>query len=149
MIALAGGIAALMAASSVRSTRGWTARRIATAAGALCLSVIALVVAGVQTPPPVAFVEGTMDLARVSGTAAIGLHLITILLMIGALLSGGGAASAALAAYFALAVLGGRLLGLSDAGCRRRPEPPDRLRLGNRMAGRALFEIRSQATLNA
>lgn len=105
MIALAGGIAALMAASSIQSTRGWTARRIATAAGALCLTVIALVVAGVQTPPPVAFVEGTMDLAWVSGTAAIGLHLIAILLTIGALLSGGGAAGAALAVYFALAVL--------------------------------------------
>lgn len=105
MLALAAGIAVLMAAASIRSTRGWTPRRIAIAAGALCLAVIGLVFAGIQTPPPVAFVEGTVELAQVSGLVSMALHAIASVLMVVALLSAGGSGGSALAAYFAVTAL--------------------------------------------
>lgn len=105
MIALAGGTAALMAAASGRSSRGWTARRIATALGAACVALVGLVFAGVQTPPPVAFVEGTVEIAAVSGGLAVLLHAAALMFAVGALLAAGGPAGASLAAYFALAAL--------------------------------------------
>ncbi len=102
MLALAAGAATIAAAASVRSTRGWTARRIALASGAAIIAITALVWSGIQTPPAVAFVEGTVELARLSGPAAILLHVATALLMIAALLSA-GQGGPALAAYFAVA----------------------------------------------
>ena len=104
-IALATGVAAFMAAASQRSKRGWSPRRIATVAGAFCLAVLGLIVAGMPTPPPVAFVEGTIEIARLSGPTAMGLHFLTIALMLGALLARRDAAGAALAAYFAVSAI--------------------------------------------
>jgi hypothetical protein len=104
MLALVAGAAALAAAASVRSTRGWTARRIALASGAAIIAIASLVWSGIQTPPAVAFVEGTIEIARLSGAAAIMLHVITALLMVAALLSA-GQGGPALAAYFATAAV--------------------------------------------
>lgn len=104
-LALAIGVAALMAAASGRSRRGWSQRRIATAAGAFILAALGLIVAGVPTPPPVAFVEGTVEIAQLSGTAAMLLHLITIALMLAALLSRHDPAGISLAAYFGVSAL--------------------------------------------
>ena len=102
MLALTAGAATIAAAASVRSTRGWTARRIALASSAAIITIAALVWAGIQTPPAVAFVEGTVELARLSGPTAILLHVATAVLMIASLLSA-GRGGAALAAYFATA----------------------------------------------
>jgi len=104
-VALATGIAALMAAASWRSRRGWSQRRMAIAGGALILSILGLIVAGVPTPPPVAFVEGTVEIAILSGTPAILLHLAATSLMIAALVSKHDPAGIALAAYFAVSTI--------------------------------------------
>ncbi len=104
-VALAGGVAVLMAAASWRSRRGWSQRRMAIAAGALILATVGLIVAGIPTPPPVAFVEGTVEIALLSGTPAIALHLVTFGLMLAALLARHDPAGASLAAYFGLSAL--------------------------------------------
>ena len=105
MLALAAGVAAMMTAASRRSPRGWTVRRTAIAIGALALTIVGLLVAGIQTPPPVAFVEGTITIAQVSGPPALALHGLALALMAAALLSRGGPAGLALAAYFLVAAL--------------------------------------------
>ena len=105
MLALASGTAALMAGASGLSRRGWTGRRTAIAVAAVAVAVIGLLVAGVQTPPPVAFVEGTASIAMISGPMASMLHFLAIALMIAALLSQTDAAGLALAAYFVTAAL--------------------------------------------
>ena len=102
-VAMAAGVAALMATASRDSRKGWSRRRTLTAAGALGLAVLGLLVAGIRTPPPVAFVEGTVGIAKLSGATAIILHLICIGLMVTALLSRRNPAGTALAAYFAAA----------------------------------------------
>jgi len=104
-IALAAGVATLMAAASWRSRRGWSQRRVATAAGAFILAILSLIVAGMPTPPPVAFVEGTVEIALLSGAPAMALHIVTIALMLAALLSRHDPTGAALAAYFGVSVL--------------------------------------------
>ena len=104
-IALAAGVATLMAAASSRSPRGWSQRRIAIAAGAFILAILSLIVAGMPTPPPVAFVEGTVGIALLSGPPAVALHIVTIALMFGALLSRHDPAGASLAAYFGVSVV--------------------------------------------
>jgi len=104
-IALAVGIATLMAGASRRSRRGWSGRRIAIASGAFILTILSLIVAGLPTPPPVAFVEGTIEIAALSGAAAIALHATAIALMLAALLSRRDPAGASLAAYFGVSVL--------------------------------------------
>lgn len=102
VLALAAGTAIIAAAASVRSTRGWTPRRIALASGAAMIAIVVLIWSGIQTPPSVAFVEGTVELARQSGPTAMLLHAATPLLMMSALLSA-GQGGPALAAYFAIA----------------------------------------------
>ena len=104
-VALAMGIATLMAAASGRSRRGWSQRSIATAAGAICLAVLGLIMAGVPTPPPIAFVEGTIEIALLSGPPAMILHFLATALMLTALLSRHDAAGATLAAYFAVSAI--------------------------------------------
>ena len=104
-LALAAGIAAMMAAASGRSRRGWSQRRIATAAGAFMLAILCLIVAGMPTPPPVAFVEGTVEIAQLSGAPAVALHILTVALMLAALLSRRDPVGVSLAAYFAVSVL--------------------------------------------
>lgn len=104
-VALATGVAVLMAAASWRSRRGWSQRRIATAAGALCLAVLGLIIAGIPTPPPVAFVEGTIEIALLSGPPAMILHFLATALMLAALLSRNDVAGATLAAYFAISAI--------------------------------------------
>lgn len=104
-IALAAGVAALMAAASGRSRRGWSQRRIATSAGAFILAILGLIVAGMPTPPPVAFVEGTVEIALLSGASAVALHILTIGLMLTALISRDDPVGASLAAYFGVSVL--------------------------------------------
>jgi hypothetical protein len=105
MLALAAGIAALMADASGLSPRGWTGRRLTITAAALGLAVTAIAFSGIQTPPPVAFVEGTVGLAALSGPFAGMLHFAAIALMIAALLSRVDSAGLALAAYFTVATL--------------------------------------------
>jgi cell division protein FtsW (lipid II flippase) len=104
-VALAGGVAMLMASASRRSRRGWSRRRTIVTAGALTLAVTGLLVAGIQTPPPVAFVEGTVGIAALSGPPAMVLHLGAVALAVFALASRGGPADRALAAYFAIACI--------------------------------------------
>ena len=104
-IALAAGVATLMAAASWHSRRGWSERRIATAAGAFLLAILSLIVAGMPTPPPVAFVEGTVEIALLSGAPAMALHIVTIALMLAALLSRREPAGLSLAAYFGVSAL--------------------------------------------
>ena len=104
-IALATGVATLMAAASWRSRKGWSQRRIAIASGAFILVVVGLIVAGVPTPPPVAFVEGTVEIATLSGAPAMALHILTLALMVAALLSRRDQGSAALAGYFAVSAI--------------------------------------------
>lgn len=104
-LALAVGVAALMAGASLRSQRGWSTRRMTVAIGAVALAVTALLFTGIQTPPPVAFVEGTVDIAALSGLPAILLHIGAIVLAVAALASRGGPADLALAAYFAVAAI--------------------------------------------
>jgi hypothetical protein len=104
-VALAGGVAALTASASYRSRRGFSYRRLALAIGAVTLAVAGLLMTGIQTPPPVAFVEGTVEIATLSGGAAIALHAAAILLAIAALASRGGNPDVALAAYFAIAAV--------------------------------------------
>ena len=104
-IALAAGVAAMMAAASGRSRRGWSQRRIATAAGAFILAILGLIVAGMPTPPPVAFVEGTVEIALLSGAPAVALHILTVGLMLAALLSRRDPVRLSLAAYFTVSVL--------------------------------------------
>ena len=60
---------------------------------------------GLPTPPPVAFVEGTVGIAVLSGSSAIALHAIAIALMLAALLTRRDPAGASLAAYFGVSVL--------------------------------------------
>lgn len=105
LVAMSGGVAAMMAAASVQSVRGWTARRKALAAAAACLAAIGIVFSGIQTPPAVAFVEGTAGIAAVSGGFAIFLHAVAIVAAVVALAVAGGTGGAALATYFALAAL--------------------------------------------
>ncbi len=105
MMALAAGVAALMAGASGLSPRGWTGRRFGITAGALGVAVLGLLFSGIQTPPPVAFVEGTVGLAALSGPIAALLHFAAIALMIAALLSRTDPTGLALAAYFTVATL--------------------------------------------
>ena len=105
MLALAVGVAALMAGASGVARRGWTGRRLAITAGALGFAAIGLALAGIQTPPPVAFVEGTVAIAALSGPIAGFLHFAAIALMIAALLSRADPTGLALAAYFTVATL--------------------------------------------
>lgn len=98
--ALAAGVAMLMASASRRSQRGWSRRRIIVAVGAVALAVAGFLFAGIKTPPPVAFVEGTVGIAALSGLPAMVLHAVAIALAIWALASRGGPADLALAAYF-------------------------------------------------
>jgi hypothetical protein len=102
---LALGVAAMMEGAASRAVKGWSARRMATAGGALALAVVALVFAGIQTPPPVAFVEGTVDIASISGPSAIGLHFLAVALMVAALIVANSVTGWALAAYFLVSVL--------------------------------------------
>lgn len=104
-IALAVGVATLMATASHRSRRGWSRRRAIIAAGAVALAVTGLLFTGIQTPPPVAFVEGTAEIAALSGFTAMLLHVVAIALAIFALGSRGGPADLALATYLATAVV--------------------------------------------
>lgn len=104
-LALAGGVAVLMASASVRSRRGWSTRRTIIAGGALAFAVTGLLVAGIQTPPPVAFVEGTAGIAALSGWPAIVLHIGALALAIAALAVRRGPADLALAAYFTLTAI--------------------------------------------
>lgn len=103
--AMAGATLALITDVSLRSKSGWTRRRRALAGGAVALAALTLLVAGVKTPPAVAFVEGTADLALTSGSIAAALHIVAVLLGIGAMLAAPGPSGLALAAYFALSVL--------------------------------------------
>ncbi len=105
LLALVAGTAAMIAHAAGRARSGWSARRIGIAAGAGALAVLGLIVAGIQTPPPVAFVEGTVGIAGLSGPTAMLLHFAAIVLMIAALLSLGDQAGVALAAYFAAAAI--------------------------------------------
>lgn len=105
MLALVAGTAAMVAFAAGRARIGWSARRIGIAAGAIGIALLGLLVAGIQTPPPVAFVEGTVGIASLSGPPAMLLHFAAIALMIAALLSQGGQAGFALAAYFATAAI--------------------------------------------
>lgn len=105
LLALVAGTAAMIANAASRARSGWSGRRIGIAAGAVVLAVIGLLVAGIQTPPPVAFVEGTVGIAGLSGPAATMLHFAAIVLMIAALLSQRDQAGIALAAYFATAAV--------------------------------------------
>ena len=105
LLALVAGTAAMTAHAAAQARRGWSARRIGIAAGAVVLAVLGLLVAGIQTPPPVAFVEGTVGIAGLSGPTAMLLHFVAIALMIAALLSPGGHGGPALAAYFATAAI--------------------------------------------
>jgi cell division protein FtsW (lipid II flippase) len=105
MLALTAGIAAMTAAASQLSPRGWTVRRTLTPIGALGLAVTGLLLAGIQSPPPVAFVEGTIRIAVLSGSVAMILHFLAIALMAAALLSRSGPTGFALAAYFTVAAL--------------------------------------------
>lgn len=104
-LALAAGVAVLMASASIRSRRGWSARRIIVAVGALVLAIAGLLLTGIHTPPPVAFVEGTVGIATFSGLPAVLLHGLAILLAIAALSIRGGPADLSLAAYFAVAAV--------------------------------------------
>lgn len=104
-LALATGVAALMASASRQSQRGWSRRRIAIALGAILLAATGLLFTGIRTPPPVAFVEGTVIIAVLSGLPALLLHGAAIGLGIWALASRGGPADLALAAYFTVAVV--------------------------------------------
>ena len=105
MLALAAGTIVLMACASGLSRHGWTGRRTAVAATAIAVAVIGLLGAGVQTPAPVAFVEGTAQLAMMSGPMASMLHFLAIALMIATFLSRTEPGGLALAAYFATAAL--------------------------------------------
>lgn len=102
-MALAAGTAALVAYSSARARNGWSRRRTLIAVTALALAAVALAALGIRTPPPVAFVEGTVGIAVLSGPVALLLHALAIALMLAAMLSARGAAGVALAAYFAVA----------------------------------------------
>lgn len=104
-IALAIGVAVLMAGASHESRRGWSRRRLLVAGGAILLAVAGLIATGIQTPPPVAFVEGTVGIAALSGPLSMAFHLFAILLAVAALASRGGRADLALAAYFAVAAI--------------------------------------------
>lgn len=104
-LALAVGVAVLMATASLRSRRGWSTRRMTVAIGAVALAMAALLFTGIQTPPPVAFVEGTAEIAALSGLPAILLHIGAIVFAVAALASRGGPADLALAAYFAVAAI--------------------------------------------
>lgn len=101
-VALALGVVVLMADVSRHSVRGWSRRRTAIAILSLSLAIVGLLVAGVQTPPPVAFVEGTVGIAVYSGPPAVALHVLAIILAIAALASRRVPAGTALAAYFAM-----------------------------------------------
>lgn len=104
-IALAVGVAVLMIGASRQSRRGWSRRRIIVAVGALALAVAGPLLAGIRTPPPVAFVEGTVGIAALSGLPAMALHAGAIGLAIWALASRGSPADLSLAAYFAMAAV--------------------------------------------
>lgn len=105
LLALAAGVAALMAGASDRSRRGWSKRRIAVAGGAVTLAVLGVLLTGIQTPPPVAFVEGTVQIAIISGASAILLHLAAVGFAVAALSSRGGPVDLSLAAYFTVAAI--------------------------------------------
>jgi cell division protein FtsW (lipid II flippase) len=101
-VALALGVAVLMADVSRHSVRGWSRRRTAIAILSLSLAILGLIVAGIQTPPPVAFVEGTVGIAALSGWPALALHALTVALALAALISRHNPAGTALTAYFAV-----------------------------------------------
>ncbi|WP_037500205.1 FtsW/RodA/SpoVE family cell cycle protein [Sphingomonas jaspsi] len=103
--ALAVGVAVLMIGASRNSRRGWSRRRIIVAVGAMTLAVAGLLVAGIKTPPPVAFVEGTVGIAALSGLPAMALHAGAIGLAVWALASRGSPADLALAAYLAVVAI--------------------------------------------
>jgi len=99
--ALALSVAVLMTDASRRSARGWSRRRIVIAILSLSLAILGLILAGIQTPPPVAFVEGTLGIAVLSGPLAVALHVAAVALTLAALVSRHRPAGTALAAYFA------------------------------------------------
>ncbi|HEY0630230.1 MAG TPA: hypothetical protein VGD23_12970, partial [Sphingomicrobium sp.] len=68
----------------------------------LLFAVLGLILAGIQTPPPVAFVEGTVGIAALSGWPAVILHVIAAVLALAALTSRHNPAGIALTAYFAM-----------------------------------------------
>lgn len=103
MLAMATGVAAMMADASSHARRGWSPRRTAIAGGAAALAIAGLLAAGIQTPPPVAFVEGTVGIAALSGPWAMGLHVTAIGLAVAAMLAARNGEGRALAAYFAIA----------------------------------------------
>lgn len=104
-VALALGVAILMADASWHSVRGWSRRRIMIAVLSLTLAILGLVIAGIQTPPPVAFVEGTVEIAALSGPPAIALHALAVALALAALISRHNPAGTALAAYFGVSFI--------------------------------------------
>jgi hypothetical protein len=81
---MAACVATLMADASRRSARGWSRRRIAIAVLSLSLATLGLLLAGIQTPPPVAFVEGTVGIAALSGSFAVALHILAAALALAA-----------------------------------------------------------------
>lgn len=105
LVALALGVAGLMADASRRSARGWSRRRIVIAILSLSLAVLGLILAGIQTPPPVAFVEGTVGIAALSGWPAVLLHIVAVALALAALISRHNPAGTALTAYFAVSFI--------------------------------------------
>lgn len=105
LAATAAGVATMMANVSNRARLGWTRRRIAVAASALALAVLGLLATGIQTPPPVAFVEGTVGIAALSGSFAVALHALAIGLALGALSVSGRSEGPPLAAYYAVAAV--------------------------------------------
>ena len=62
-------------------------------------ALVALALAGPRTPPPVAFVEGTIALAATSATAML-LHLLATALMLASLFSGSDGNGRSIASYF-------------------------------------------------
>lgn len=104
-VALAVGVAVLMADASRRAVHGWSRRRVIIAALAIALAVLGLIFAGLQTPPPVAFVEGTVGIATLSGPIAIALHGLAVALALVALASRHDPAGVSLTAYFGVSIV--------------------------------------------
>ena len=104
-IAFAGGVVILMVSVSAHARKGWSSRRMAVSAASVALAALALLWFGIATPPPVAFVEGTVGIAAMSGSVAVLLHLVAVGLMVSALAVRSDDAGLALAAYFMLAAI--------------------------------------------
>lgn len=84
--ALAPGIA-VVATANLSARRGWSSGGIWLAFAAPALAILALLFLSLRTPPPVAFVEGTGQLALISGPVAFVLNLAAILLALAAMLA--------------------------------------------------------------